>query len=36
MTFLIEDEEKLKCLVSTSGQNREMWFLIEDEEKLMQ
>lgn len=29
MVELVEDDEKLMCLVSTSGQNREMWFLTE-------
>lgn len=30
MIELVDEDEKLKCLVSTSGQNREMWFLTED------
>ena len=30
MISLIDDEEKLKALVSHSGQKREMWFLTED------
>lgn len=29
MMELVEDDEKLMCLVSTSGQNRNMWFLSE-------
>lgn len=27
MVELIDDDEKLRCLINTSGQNREMWFL---------
>ena len=30
MIELVDEDEKLKCLVSTSGQSREMWFLTED------
>lgn len=30
MIGLVDKEEKLKCLISTSGQAREMWFLTED------
>ena len=30
MIEIVDDEEKMKCLLSTSGQNREMWFLTED------
>lgn len=30
MIDLVDEDEKLKCLISTSGQNREMWFLTED------
>lgn len=30
MIELVDEDEKLKCLLSTSGQNREMWFLTED------
>ncbi|CEO07587.1 BRO-N domain-containing protein [Paraclostridium sordellii] len=30
MIELVDGNEKLKCLVSTSGQAREMWFLTED------
>ena len=30
MIELVDEDEKLKCLISTSGQNREMWFLTED------
>lgn len=30
MMEMVDEEEKLKCLISTSGQNREMWFLTED------
>ena len=26
MIELVDEDEKLKCLLSTSGQNREMWF----------
>lgn len=29
MVELVEEDEKLKCLINTSGQNREMWFLTE-------
>lgn len=38
MIELVEEDEKLKCLVNTSGQNREMWFLTEEgiEEVLFQ
>lgn len=27
---LVDEDEKLKCLLSTSGQRREMWLLTED------
>lgn len=30
MIGLVDKEEKVKCLISTSGQAREMWFLTED------
>lgn len=30
MVELIDDDEKLRCLINTSGQNREMWFLTEN------
>ena len=30
MVELVDEDEKLKCLVNTSGQNRNMWFLTED------
>ena len=30
MVESIDEEEKLKCLINTSGQNRQMWFLTED------
>ena len=30
MVELVDEDEKLKCLVNTSGQNREMWFLTDD------
>lgn len=30
MIGLVDKEEKLKCLINTSGQAREMWFLRED------
>lgn len=30
MIGLVDKEEKLKCLIRTSGQAREMWFLTED------
>lgn len=30
MMDVVGEDEKLKCLLSTSGQNREMWFLTED------
>ena len=30
MVELVEEDEKLKCIINTSGQNREMWFLTED------
>ncbi|TDL30703.1 phage antirepressor Ant [Jeotgalibacillus sp. S-D1] len=30
MVGLVDDEEKLKCILYVSGQNREMWFLTED------
>ncbi|OCS82263.1 BRO-N domain-containing protein [Caryophanon tenue] len=30
MVELVDDDEKLKCLVHTSGQKREMWFLTDD------
>lgn len=30
MVEFIDGDEKLKCLLNTSGQNREMWFLTED------
>lgn len=30
MVELVDDNEKLKCIINTSGQNREMWFLTED------
>jgi phage antirepressor YoqD-like protein len=30
MLFAIDDSEKLKAIVTHSGQNREMWFLTED------
>lgn len=30
MIELVDEDEKLKCLLSTSGQRREMWFLTED------
>lgn len=30
MVELVDSDEKLKCLINTSGQNREMWFLTED------
>ncbi|PED63154.1 BRO family protein [Bacillus toyonensis] len=30
MVDLVDDEEKLKCKLYVSGQNREMWFLTED------
>ena len=26
----IDEDEKLKCIINTSGQNREMWFLTEN------
>ncbi len=30
MVELVDEDEKLKCIINTSGQNREMWFLTED------
>ena len=30
MMEMVDENEKLMCLISTSGQNREMWFLTED------
>lgn len=30
MIGLVDKEEKVKCLISTSGQAREMWFLTEE------
>lgn len=30
MMEMVDDNEKLMCSISTSGQNREMWFLTED------
>lgn len=30
MVELVDNDEKLKCLVNISGQSREMWFLTED------
>lgn len=30
MIEVVDEDEKLKCLLSTSGQNREMWFLTEN------
>ena len=30
MIEIVDEDEKLKCLISTSGQGREMWFLTED------
>jgi len=30
ITNLVDEDEKLMCTLSTSGQNREMWFLTED------
>ena len=30
MVESVDDDEKLKCFINTSGQNREMWFLTED------
>lgn len=30
MVSRVDEDEKLKCLIGTSGQNREMWFLTED------
>lgn len=30
MIELVDEDEKLKCLLITSGQRREMWFLTED------
>ena len=30
MIEMVDSDEKLMCLLSTSGQNREMWFLTED------
>ena len=30
MVSRVDEDEKLKCLLSTSGQRREMWFLTED------
>jgi anti-repressor protein len=30
MIEMVDDDEKLKCLISTSGQKREMWFLTEE------
>lgn len=30
MVELVDDDEKLMCLISTSGQNRQMWFLTEN------
>ena len=30
MVELVDEDEKLKCIINTSGQNREMWFLTEN------
>ena len=30
MMEMVDENEKLMCSISTSGQNREMWFLTED------
>lgn len=30
MVEIVDEEEKLKCLINTSGQNRQAWFLTED------
>ncbi len=30
MVSMVDEDEKLMCPISTSGQNREMWFLTEN------
>lgn len=30
MVELVDEDEKLKCILNTSGQNRQVWFLTED------